>query len=69
MPLKHNAPPEYKTVSIAIRVTPSKKRYLEEHYGAMLPRLVSGYFDRLIANAVTGVMPKDFENIKDIIQD
>lgn len=62
-------PPEYKTVMIAVRVTPAKKRYLEDHYGSMLPKLINSYLDKMVSHAVTGFKPEHIEILKPLIQD
>ena len=69
MPLRANATPQYKTAQLAIRITPAKKKYLEEHYGAMLPKLLNVFVDKMVSNAAIGFKPKDVEIIKELIQD
>lgn len=58
-----------KKAMIAVRVTESKKKYLEEHYGAMLPKLINAHLDKMVSAAATGVWPKDVEKLKSVIQD
>ena len=62
-------PHEFKTASMCIRLTPAKKKYLEDHYGSMLPKLISNFMDRMVSNAATGFKPEDIEVLKPVIQD
>lgn len=58
-----------KNAVIGLRISSVKKRYLDDHYGKMLPLLINAYLDKLVSCAAMGITPRDAEKFRDAMKD